>query len=69
MLDVVYFRSLRLDVGSDLSDTLVTGHACTATDSWLERQDSFEHVTSGFSVSGNLSVLMHTESFGLGVKR
>lgn len=67
--NVVSLGSLRLDVGGDLSNTFVTGHTGTAGGSWLERQDSFEHVTRGLGISGNLSILMHTESFGLGVKR
>jgi len=68
-LDIVGLRSLALDVGSDVRNTLLTGHSTAARSSRLEGQDSLQHVTSNLGVSGNLSVLMHTESLRLRVKR
>lgn len=68
-LDVVSLRSLALDVGSDVRDTLFTGHSTASRSSGLEGQYSLKHVTSNLIVSGNLSVLVHTESLRLGVKR
>ena len=68
-INVVGFRSLGLNIGSNRGNTFVTSHTSSTSRSWLERQDGGKHIVSNFGIGGDLGVFVHTESFRLRVKR
>ena len=68
-INVVGFRSLGLNIGSNRGNTFVTSHTSSTSSSWLERQDGGKHIVSNLGIGGDLGVFVHTESFRLRVKR